>query len=366
MRTPAASAARTAGAVAESRSPTSTSTARPSAAAWSRPESAAITNAPAGSGPTSAGSGGSPPLTTRARPLPVELPLASPRGECARIAPCAWSRSEICCSTSSCGWRRRTRATTTSPRRSRSCPAGRRRTSPPGRCWLGAEARLVARRTDDAGGRMVAERAERARRRAGRAAGRRRAHGHRGRPRGARRDAHARERSRRSGTLGPGDVDASMVDGAATSCTSPATRSCAIRERRPRCGWRGRGPALRCSRDGRSLDGARHRGARARGDARRVAALAPDVVFANEAEAAAFGEPLGCCVGRQARRPRMHRRAGRRGRRARRASRSSASSTPPARATPSPRASCSSATSAAAQRGQAAAARCVTLVGALP
>ena len=52
-----ASAARTAGAVAESRSPTSTSTVRPSAAAWSRPESAAITNAPAGSGPTSRGVG---------------------------------------------------------------------------------------------------------------------------------------------------------------------------------------------------------------------------------------------------------------------------------------------------------------------
>src|SRR5712671_2539376 len=67
MRTPAASAALTASRLAESRSPTSTSTPSPRAAACSRPESAAITNAQLGSGPTSA-SGAGPPLMTRARP----------------------------------------------------------------------------------------------------------------------------------------------------------------------------------------------------------------------------------------------------------------------------------------------------------
>ena len=109
----------------------------PSDAACSSPESAAITNAPAGSGPTSAASGARPPLTTRARPMPAAA-MATPRGECARIASCAWSRSEICCSTWSCASRRRPRRTTTSRRRSRSCRAARRRTSRPGCAALGA------------------------------------------------------------------------------------------------------------------------------------------------------------------------------------------------------------------------------------
>ena len=65
--------------------------------------------------------------------------------------------------------------------------------------WLGAEARLVARRTDDAAGRLIASELERRGvELAGPLVGGR-AHRQRRRSRLARWDAHARERSRRRG-----------------------------------------------------------------------------------------------------------------------------------------------------------------------
>ena len=158
--------------------------------------------------------------------------------------------------------------------------------------WLGAEARLVARRTDDAGGSLIAGELGAPRRRAGRAAGRGRAHGHRGRARRARRHAHARERPRRSrGLWGPDDVDASWRQEPMSLHVAGYTLL-----RAP-----GAEAALRLA------DAARRYGARVTvdlstahgiaelGDAMRsrVAALAPDVVFANEAEAEAFGAPMG-------------------------------------------------------------------------
>ena len=98
-----------------------------------------------------------------------------------------------------------------------------------------------------------------------------------------------------------------------------------------------------------------------------MAALAPDVVFANEAEAEAFGEPLGDRLGGQARRTRMHRRAGRaRWSRTRRSTIEGVVDTTGAGDAFAAGFLLESDPSAAAQRGQAAAARCVTRVGALP
>ena len=160
-------------------------------------------------------------------------------------------------------------------------------------CWLGAEARLVARRTDDAGGRMIAgELAARGVELSGPLVT-----GERTgtvvalvAPDGTRTLASDRGAS---GTLGPDDVDASTADGADVLHVAGYTLL-----RDP-----GAAAAVLLA------DAARRYGARvtidlstARGIAqlgreemrRRVAALAPDVVFANEAEVAAFGEPLAC------------------------------------------------------------------------
>ena len=165
-----------------------------------------------------------------------------------------------------------------------------------------------------------------------------------------------------SGTLGPGDVDASMADGADvlhvagyTLLRDPGPRRCLANAAR-RYG-------ARVTVDPSTAHGIAELGREEM--RRRVSALAPDVVFANEAEAAAFGEPLGCAwvvkrgaLGRTVRqagevvstrgsRSPRRRHHGRRRRLCR-----------GLRARARPR--------RAAQRGQAAAARCVTLVGALP
>ena len=159
--------------------------------------------------------------------------------------------------------------------------------------WLGADARLVARRTDDAGGRMIAEELSA---RGVELAGPLAAGERTGAvvalvaPDGTRTLASDRGAS---GTLGPADVDASMVDGADVLHVAGYTLL-----RDP-----GAAAALRLA------DAARRYGARVTVDLstahgiaelgreemrRRVAALAPAIVFANEAEAAAFGEPLDC------------------------------------------------------------------------
>jgi sugar/nucleoside kinase (ribokinase family) len=158
--------------------------------------------------------------------------------------------------------------------------------------WLGAEARLVARRTDDAAGRLIADELER---RGVELAGPL-VRGERTgsvvalvAPDGARTLASDRGAA---GELGPGDVSDAMVDGADVLHVAGYTL---LREP-------GAEAALRLA------GAARRYGARVTADLStahgivqlgreqmrtRVAALEPDVVFANEAEAAAFGEPLG-------------------------------------------------------------------------
>ena len=158
--------------------------------------------------------------------------------------------------------------------------------------WLGAEARLVARRADDAAGRLIAgELAERGVDLAGPCLS-----GERTgsvvalvAPDGARTLASDRGAA---GELGPADVGDALVEDADALHVAGYTL---LREQ-------GAQAAVRLA------EAARRYGARvtvdlstAHGIAQlgrermrsRVAALAPDVVFANEAEAAAFGEPLG-------------------------------------------------------------------------
>ena len=230
---------------------------------------------------------------------------------------------------------------TTSPRRSRSCPAARPRTSPPGSAGSAREARLVARRTDDAGGRLIAGELERARRRAGRAAGRaasaRAPWSPWSRPTGR---ARSRATAARRGRSGPDDVDAAMVAGADvlhvagyTLLRDPgAEAALLLAEAARRYGARvsvdlstAHGIAELGREEMRSARGRartrrrvrqRGRGGGVRGAARRA-------------------------LGRQARRARLHGRAGRRARRARGHRGRRASSTPRAPAMPSRRASCS-------------------------
>jgi sugar/nucleoside kinase (ribokinase family) len=157
--------------------------------------------------------------------------------------------------------------------------------------WLGAEARLIARRADDAAGRLIASELE------GRGvelAGPVLAGERTGTvvalvaPGGARTLASDRGAA---GELGPGDVGDAMVEGADVFHVAGYTLM-----RAP-----GAEAALRLA------GAARRYGARVTVDLstahgiaalgrdemrRRVAALAPDVVFANEAEADAFGAPL--------------------------------------------------------------------------
>ena len=187
------------------------------------------------------------------------LPPATPRGECARIASCAWSRWEICCSTSSCGWRRRPRAMTTCPAAIALVPGGQAANVAAWVCWLGGEARLVARRTDDAAGR-----ADRGRAASGAAsswrgrswqASARAPWSPSSRPTArARSPATAAQRA----SSGPDDVDEAMLAGADvlhvagyTLLRGPGRRGGAAAG--------GSRPALRCSRDRRSVHGARDR-----------------------------------------------------------------------------------------------------------
>ena len=157
--------------------------------------------------------------------------------------------------------------------------------------WLGAEARLVARRTDDAGGSLIAGELGR---RGVELAGPLVAGERTGTvvalvaPDGTRTLASDRGAS---GTLGPDDVDASMAEGADVLHVAGYTLL-----RAP-----GAEAAVRLADAARSygarvtVDLSTAHGIRELGDAMRsrVAALAPDVVFANEAEAAAFGAPMG-------------------------------------------------------------------------
>jgi len=159
-------------------------------------------------------------------------------------------------------------------------------------CWLGAEARLIARRTDDAAGRLIAGELER---RGVELAGPFVSGERTGSvvalvaPDGTRTLASDRGAA---GGLAPDDVDEGMVTGADVLHVAGYTVL--------RTG--GHEAALLLA------GAARRYGARVTVDLstahgiaelgrdemrRRVAALAPDVVFANEAEAEAFGEPLG-------------------------------------------------------------------------
>ncbi|HET6171724.1 MAG TPA: PfkB family carbohydrate kinase [Gaiellales bacterium] len=158
-------------------------------------------------------------------------------------------------------------------------------------CWLGGQARLIARRADDAAGRVVAEEMERL---GVELAGPVVAGGRTGTvvalaaPDGSRTLASDRGTA---GELGPGDVDESMLAGAAVLHVAGYTL---LREP-------GAEAALRLAQAARrygarvSVDLSTAHGIEQLGREemrRRVAALAPDVVFANEAEAEAFGEPL--------------------------------------------------------------------------
>lgn len=160
-------------------------------------------------------------------------------------------------------------------------------------CWLGAEARLIARRTDDAAGRMIAgDLTARGVELAGPVVA-----GERTgtvvalvAPDGTRTLASDRGAS---GTLGADDVDVSMVADADILHVAGYTL---LRDA-------GAAAAVLLA------EGARRYGARVTVDLstahgiaqlgreemrRRVTAQAPDVVFANEAEAEAFGTPLDC------------------------------------------------------------------------
>jgi ribokinase len=159
-------------------------------------------------------------------------------------------------------------------------------------CWLGGQARLIARRADDAAGRVVAAEMQRL----GVELAGPVVRGERSgtvvalvAPGGARTLASDRSAA---GELGPDDVDAGMLTGADVLHVAGYTL---LREP-------GAEAALRLAQAARSY------GARVTVDLstahgieqlgrehmrRRVAGLEPDVVFANEAEAEVFGEPIG-------------------------------------------------------------------------
>jgi sugar/nucleoside kinase (ribokinase family) len=158
--------------------------------------------------------------------------------------------------------------------------------------WLGGEARLIARRADDVAGRLVtAEMARLGVELAGPVIA-----GERSgtvvalvAPDGTRTLASDRGAA---GELGPGDVDESMLAGAAVLHVAGYTL---LRETGAQAALRlaqaARRYGARVSVDLSTAHGIAELG---REEMRgRVAGLAPDVVFANEAEAEAFGEPVG-------------------------------------------------------------------------
>ena len=168
------------------------------------------------------------------------LPPATPRGECARIAACAWSRWEICCSTWSCGSRRRPRRDDDVPAAIALVPGGQAANVAAWVCWLG--------------GRGAPDRAQGRRRGGPRGRGRdgaprRGAGGAGGRAASARapssRSSRPTGRARSRAIAAPRASSARTTSTRAcwpapTCCTSPATRSCASRAPRRRCGWRRR------------------------------------------------------------------------------------------------------------------------------
>jgi ribokinase len=158
--------------------------------------------------------------------------------------------------------------------------------------WLGGEARLIARRADDVAGRLVtAEMARLGVELAGPVIA-----GERSgtvvalvAPDGTRTLASDRGAA---GELGPGDVDESMLAGAAVLHVAGYTL---LRETGAQAALRlaqaARRYGARVSVDLSTANGIAELG---REEMRgRVAGLAPDMVFANEAEAEAFGEPVG-------------------------------------------------------------------------
>ncbi len=363
MRTPAASAALTACGLAESRSPTSTSTLRPSAAACSRPESAAITNAPAGNGPTSAASGAGPPLTTRARPAAAAGD--STRRVCQDRGVLVVTLGDLLLDVV-VRLEAQPAPDDDVPAAIALVPGGQAANVAAWVCWLGGEARLIARRAEDAAGRVIAAEMERL---GVELAGPVAADERSGTvvalvaPDGARTLASDRSAS---GELGPDDVDESMLVGAGVLHVAGYTLL--------------RGPGAEAAL--RLAQAARRYGARVSVDLStahgieqlgrdamraRVAALAPDVVFANEAEAEAFGEPIGAVwVVKRGARGCTVEQGGEVVAHASLAVEGAVVDTTGAGDAFAAGYLLESEPSAAAQRGQAAAARCVTRVGALP
>jgi sugar/nucleoside kinase (ribokinase family) len=158
--------------------------------------------------------------------------------------------------------------------------------------WLGEDARLIARRADDAPGRLIAAELER---RDVELRGPL-VHGERTgtvvalvAPDGARTLASDRGAA---GELAPDDVDESMLAGGDVLHVAGYTLMRAPgSEAALRLAAAARRYGARVSVDLSSAHGIAELGTAMR---TRVAALAPDVVFANEAESAAFGEPLDC------------------------------------------------------------------------
>jgi ribokinase len=159
-------------------------------------------------------------------------------------------------------------------------------------CWLGGRARLVARRADDAAGRVVAAELERL----GVELAGPLITGERSgtvvalvAPDGTRTLASDRGAA---GELGPGDVDEGLLTGADVLHVAGYTLLRAPgAEAALRLAGAARRYGARVSVDLSTAHGIAELGRE--GMRARVGALSPDVVFANEAEAEAFGEPMG-------------------------------------------------------------------------
>jgi sugar/nucleoside kinase (ribokinase family) len=159
-------------------------------------------------------------------------------------------------------------------------------------CALGGQARLVARRADDAAGRLIAADVERL---GVELAGPVVEGGRTGTvvalaaPDGSRTLASDRGAA---GELGPGDVGDALLEGAGVLHVAGYTLLLdSGAEAALRLADAARRYGARVSVDLSTAHGIAHLG---RDEMRRrVAALEPDAVFANEAEAAAFGDPLG-------------------------------------------------------------------------